>query len=295
MVRALPQRVRLRLAYRLLDQAIRHSDHEAASDIVAHLDPQLVRLEDKIRKLGTPPGTVPEYVAPPGIPPLQRSIMQADRPWKGMECPRFDIPGMISNEEIEYYHWVARYYSGEHSVVELGPWLGHSTMHLATALKASLQRPGKRIHVYDDFVWRPDWMNQHLRPHDPAAPKAYDSFEYLFNHYTTPAANLLDVHRGKITDYDGNEHLPVIAWHGGPIEMLIVDCGRTIKANQSWFDLFSPSFIPNRTLVVMQDWRLHRERPRKSFNQTLLFTQQNPRLELVHEITDGGIATFLFR
>jgi hypothetical protein len=77
--------------------------------------------------------------------------------------------------------------------------------------------------------------------------------------------------------------------------MIIVDCGRTIKANQGWYDIFSGSFIPDKTLIVMQDWRVHRERPRLAFNQTLEFTLMNPRMELVHEISDGGIATFLYR
>lgn len=45
----------------------------------------------------------------------------------------------------------------------------------------------------------------------------------------------------------------------------------------------------------MQDWRLHRERPRKWYNQTKDFTDKNPSLELIHEIKDGGIATFLYR
>jgi hypothetical protein len=294
-VSVLPRRMRLSLMYRLLNQTISESDLGRLHALFSHVDPQILRLEDRMRQLETPTGQVEGFVASPDCPALERSIMQPNRPWKGVAYPRFDIPGMITDEEIQYYHWLARYYSGDHEVVELGPWLGHSTMHLASALGSTLRRSGKRIHVYDDFVWRPGWMNQHLRPHDPAAPQAHESFEHLFNHFTAGAADLLRVRRGKITDYDGNEELPPIQWNDGLIELLVVDCGRTIKANQAWFDLFSPSFIPNRSLIVMQDWRLHRERPRKSFNQTLLFTQENPRLELVHEIIDGGIATFLYR
>jgi hypothetical protein len=294
-MQSLPRSVRVSMAYALLDKAVTESDLPAALSLLGHLEPQIVRLEDRIRKLAAPIGRVAGYAGPAGGPALERSIMQDDRPWRGKVCPRFEIPGMITDEEIQYYHWLAPYYSGEYEVVELGPWLGHSTMHLASALGPALRRHGKRIHVYDDFVWRPGWMKQHLRAQDPPAPREHESFEHIFQTFTSAAAELLDVHRGKITNYDGNEQLPPIEWNSGQIELLVVDCGRTIKANQAWLDLFLPAFIPNRTLIVMQDWRLHRERPRKSFNQTLLFTQENPRLELVHEIVDGGIATFLYR
>jgi hypothetical protein len=43
--------------------------------------------------------------------------------------------------------------------------------------------------------------------------------------------------------------------------------------NEAWYNHFKSSFIPGRTLIVMQDWRTHREVPRKSFNQTLMFSE----------------------
>jgi len=286
--------MRTRLSLSLLAELVQQSNAQAADLLQTQLDPLTLRLEDKIRQLRNPDQLVTSYAGSIASPPLAVSIMAPDRPWTGRQFPRHEMPGMITDEEIQYYHWVSQYYSGEHAVVELGPWLGLSTVHLATALGPTLRQHGKRLHVFDDFVWRPSWMNGHMRPQDPRCPGEHESFEHLFRQYTAPVESLMAVERVKITDYDGNESLPQLRWSGGPIELLIVDCGRTIAANQAWMDIFSPHFIPHRTLVVMQDWRVHRERPRKPINQTWHFTGMNDRLRLVHEVIDGQIATFLY-
>ena len=47
---------------------------------------------------------------------------------------------------------------------------------------------------------------------------------------------------------------------------------------------------------MMQDWRLHREVPVQWYNQTKQFTDsKGNQIELIHELTNGGLATFLFR
>jgi hypothetical protein len=134
---------------------------------------------------------------------------------------------------------------------------------------------------------------------DPHAPEHkvenHADFRHLFEKYAEEVLPRLNVTRARISDYDGNEAVPRIAWDGAPIEMMYIDCGRTIQANEGWFEIFSPSFIPDVTLLIMQDWRLHRERPRRFINQTNLFTAAHPELELVHEVQDGGIAAFLYR
>jgi len=89
------------------------------------------------------------------------------------------------------------------------------------------------------------------------------------------------VTRGKIADYDGNQKLPQIEWSGAPIEIIYVDCGRTSQVNEAWYRVFSPSLIPDISLLIMQDWRTHRERPRLSYNETYWFTAAHPELEIV--------------
>jgi hypothetical protein len=93
-----------------------------------------------------------------------------------------------------------------------------------------------------------------------------------------------------------NACLPPLTWADGPIEMCVVDCGRSIEANEAWFSRLEPHFIPDRTLIVMQDWQLFKEIPVRWYNQTQLFTAGKGRtLDLVHELARGSVATFLFR
>src|SRR5262249_9380154 len=97
-------------------------------------------------------------------------------------------------------------------------------------------------------------------------------------------------------DYDGNEALPQLEWKGGAIEIIYIDCGRTIEANEAWWRIFASHFIPGRTLVIMQDWQLWKGQPPQWDNQTKECTDsKRAALELIHELRDGCIATFLYR
>lgn len=291
MIRTLPSAFRKKLIKVLVEDAVRGGE---SGEMFGLIEECGVMLEDALRKSGTPEGEVKGYA---GSPVLRYDVMNGGKAaWNQRRVgAAVDIPNMLSEEEVAYYHWLGQYYGGVGEVVELGPWLGCSTVHLAVALRAGLERSGRKVHVFDDFVWRSDWMDQYLRPQDPPKPGGYEDFQPIFEHFVSEVRGLLEVTKAKIADYDGNERLPAVTWCGKPVELLVADCGRTVKANQSWYDVFSPSFIPDRTLVVMQDWRLHRERPRKAYNQTQLFTAMLPKLELVHETSDGGIGTFLYR
>ncbi len=250
-------------------------------------------IEDFQRISSTPKGKVLGWENEKGQFQLEYSIMDKFAPWLSENPKVYDMPGMISKEEIRYYHYIAKSYSGWGEVIELGPWFGHSTLHLVDAFSKNQLFNDKRLHVFDDFVWRSSWMDPHYA--DADRPNNHGDFKFIFERY---AANILDkiqVYQGKFTNFDGNENLPQIKWEDKNIEIIIVDCGRTLDANNAWFNIFSKNFVPNKTIIVMQDWRQHRERPRLWYNQTLDFTKQHPNFELIHEVQEGGIATFLYR
>lgn len=227
-------------------------------------------------------------------PLLEPAILQESPPWGGVQLPYCDIPGMITEEERRYYHWIADYYTGAGEVVELGPWLGCSTWHIATALRRNPAFEGRRLTVVDDFVWRASWMDGYYDW--PDRPADHEDFQHIFAAYVHSVAGHLDVQRARIAEYDGNGWLPQLAWDGRPVEILYVDCGRTYDANQAWWEMLEPSLIPGRSLVVMQDWQLHKEEPPQWYNQTKEFTDsKGDALELVHELAHGDIGAFLYR
>lgn len=231
-----------------------------------------------------------------GTEELRRAVLEPDAPWNALDVGGVTSasPSMIGPEEKRYYVYLGGFYAGEGAVVELGPWLGASTAHIVAGLATNPKFDGRRIAVFDDFVWRASWMDQHL-PEGVVRPADGDDFRPLFEHFAEPYLDTLDVFARRIGDDDGHGLAP-FSWDGGPVELAFVDCGRTFEVNEAWYRVLAPHFVPGRTLVVMQDWHTHRQVPAQWFNQIKQFTDSHAReLDLVHEVTVGGVATFLFR
>jgi hypothetical protein len=144
----------------------------------------------------------------------------------------------------------------------------------------------------DNFVWRAymdDWYPERAGIADGS------SFRPLFDRYGRPIAAHLDVRPCRVVVTGGDEELPPLVWDGGPIELCVVDCGRNLAANEPWYRVLAPHFLPGRTLLVLQDWGAHKEVPVRSYNQLHLFTDARASsLRLVHELAFGTAATFLY-
>jgi hypothetical protein len=226
---------------------------------------------------------------------LQRSIQARKPAWAAVRRTAKDtIPGMISREEAQYYEYISKFYSGRGEAVELGPWLGRSTFRITSGLCSNPLFKNHKLHVFDDFVWRADWMDPYV-PAEKRLPQHAD-FYHLFQEYTLPIKDNLQVSKCRFAPYDGNEAVPVFSWpNGKKIEMLFVDCGRTLDGNNAWYDLVKKHLIPNRTLILLQDWGTHREVPVRCINQMHVFTGLLANeLEIIHELRDGTLAGFLF-
>jgi hypothetical protein len=276
----------------IVERAKKH-DVSHLEDLFASVDLLQTSLEDRIRQLKLSGRTVPDPPTTGCRPPCVTWVMEDHAPWMGLEVEAIAMPGMISDEETQYYEYIGTIYEGRGEVIELGPWLGKSTRHIIRGLEKNSKFAGKLLHIFDDFVWRTSWMDPYV-PESERLPN-HASFRPVFEKYVQDLLPRLNVSRARIIDYEGNETLPRIQWDRGPIEMIYVDCGRTAQVNEGWFEIFSSSFIPDASLLIMQDWRTHRERPRQLYNQTLWFTASHPELELVHEVKNGAIATFLYR
>jgi hypothetical protein len=227
---------------------------------------------------------------------LSRSILTKDTPWDSVVIPECKVPGMLTEAEKRYYGYITRFYSGIGSFVEIGPWLGQSTFFLISSLLANPSFSGRDLYVYDDFTWRSTWMNNWLKGTAIAPPDNHASFLQLFQEQLRDFASHLIVRQQKICDYDGNEKLPIMEWHDGPIEVIVVDCGRSLAVNDGWWNIFKHAFIPGKTLVIMQDWQNYKRVPEIFWENTKIFTDSKEgEIDLVHEIRDGAIATFLYR
>lgn len=271
------------------------ADEACIQKLVDELEGLLVEAQDLQRSSVARHRKISAKVASfDGTSQLNVCVMSPNAPWRSRAPEKVDTPAMISHEEAQYYNFIGPFYEGIGRALELGPWLGASTQYIVRGLTSNPRFVGQRLHVVDDFVWRASWMNNYMADDEKLSNHA--SFRHLFDKHTKNIRALLTVQQAKLTDYEGNENLPQFSWHGDPIEFLYVDCGRTWEANQAWYRYLRPHFIPGRTLIMMQDWRLHRERPRKWFNQTREFTEsKGTEIELIHEVTEGGLATFLYK
>lgn len=252
-----------------------------------------VAIDDRMRWLEG--GSRPSFQRPSGdtLQTIPVSIMRRDAPWRALPPPRHEVPGMITDEESQYYVWLASYFLGLGEVVELGPWLGKSTLSIVDGLEKSGRFQGRKLHVYDDFVWRSSFMNNYV----PAAKHRVDgeNFLPLFEEMTVSRREWIAASARAIQRQSWNAHLPLLTWDGGPVEMMFIDCGKAFLENEAWFRVFSRAFIPRVTLLVMQDWRSHRKVPRQAYAHTWQFTEsKSSALELVHETLEGDVATFLW-
>jgi hypothetical protein len=138
-------------------------------------------------------------------------------------------------------------YTGAGQIVDLGCWLGSSTIALAKGLRANHRvTPGEhRVHAYDEFIWR-EWMNVTFA--GAALGDRYrpgDSFLDLFQAQTLKWRDLIEVHAGDLVE---------IGWIGEPIEFLFVDVMKNWKLSHAVLRKFFPSLIPGVSIVQHQDY-----------------------------------------
>lgn len=246
------------------------------------------------RKLGT--GGLEGWTTYDGQP-LGRSILESKRPWRRLPIPPCNVPGMLSEDEKRYYGYITQFYRGMGSVVEIGTWLGLSTFYLVESLRRNPSFAGP-LYCFDDFTWRASSMDKWLEGTEIPIPKNLDSFLPLFERLARENGSWdsIRAERVKLSEFPGNRHLPQFEWQGGPVQLCVVDCGRTLEVNNAWYNALVESFLPDQTLIVMQDWQAHKSVPELFWENTKLFTDQKlEALELIHELPNSMAATFLYR
>jgi hypothetical protein len=156
--------------------------------------------------------------------------------------------GMTTTTERAYFEEYARStYSGAGEIVDLGCWLGSTTISLAKGLtrNPSSRAAAHRIHAYDQFLWYA-WMDECVRGTGIEGKyKPGDSFLDEFHKRTAPWADRILVHAGDLCE---------LGWSGGPIEFLLVDVMKSWQLANATIRGFFPSLIPNVSHVLQQDF-----------------------------------------
>jgi hypothetical protein len=164
-------------------------------------------------------------------------------PWRQM--PFLEVfkragKSLLSGYERQMCHWLAKeWYSGAGAIVDLGSFLGSSTVAFAAGL-AEREDSAGHVHAYDLFrVSR-----------DPETQKFLNKQEgdsFLENYQATIAG-----YEDRITTHAGD--IKQFPWTGGPIEILFIDLAKSWEMNEFIIRAFFPFLIPGKSLIIHQDF-----------------------------------------
>ncbi len=190
------------------------------------------------------------------------------------------INGMTSMGERLYYMHIASKKKGEPgAIVDLGCWLGSTTLSLCKGLekdsKLKSDRDIEKVYAYDQFVWE-GWMDFML-PYMKRRFKDGQSFMSLTKSNLKNYSKTVVLVKANLCDYK---------WRNGLIKILLVDAMKNIELAQQITSNFYP-YLESGSVVIHQDfkhghtWWIHliQHRLRHSF-------------EFEHEVTDGFTVTF---
>jgi hypothetical protein len=182
------------------------------------------------------------------------------------------VPGLVTEAECRYLYWLtSRGFTGAGAVVEVGTWLGLSSLHLAAGL-----RDGgfpEALHCYDQFIWRGDHARKTTLP-----LRRGDDFQPYFEQNVRPTYPGLKVTRSELKD---------LVWKGGPIEILFLDAPKNLVGLSWALAALGPSLVPDFSLLVMQDF-LHPP----AYALPAVISRIGERLRPLHVVQGGSTAGF---
>lgn len=177
-----------------------------------------------------------------GVPLIHNAYMRVKRAFSS------DLLGMTSSTEQEFLErYGAGSYTGAGNVVDLGCWLGSTTIPLTRGLlkNPAFQGSGRKVYAYDLFIWF-DWMNSSTAGTDIYGRYVEgDSFIDEFEKRTSEFGDLIETRAGD---------LKAIGWDRGVIEFLLVDAMKDFDMAGSIVKDFYPHLIECSSLVFHQDF-----------------------------------------
>jgi hypothetical protein len=197
------------------------------------------------RDRGADAETAEAWANEPELPPDRVTAPAGggcSRPWRSVLLPSSvtSVRSMSSFEDQKYLTWsTAEIYQARGAIVELGCWLGASTVALAEGLR----RRGMNavIHSIDRFTWEP-----YMEAASHAGLQSGDDFMPLFVEETREYSQWIVPQKQELLDS---------TWNGGPIEFLFLDSAKSWEAVNAVMKVFGPHLIPGVSRVIVQDFR----------------------------------------
>jgi hypothetical protein len=175
-----------------------------------------------------------------------------ERPWNAdasaMPQSIFLAQGMIGTEERRCFYWLAKNrLSGEGVVVDAGAFIGSSTLCFAAGAADGGHkgfRGGPLLHAYDYFKAVDAYVAETIRKKFRPIAEG-ESYLDVFEAQTADYSDMIAAHPG---DFLAQK------WNGDPVELLFIDIAKSAKLNAHAIGEFFPSLMPERSIVIHQDY-----------------------------------------
>jgi hypothetical protein len=159
------------------------------------------------------------------------------------------IPTMISAGDKKFLAKAARELAPrDGAIVDLGCWMGTSSIALAKGLRDRPGGPGAaRVLTHDLFQCWDGWVNTngHFGIYEVGENFAPEARRYIRDR----AGYLVEVRKVDLSSYE---------WTDGPISLLHVDCMQTFDIARQVTRWFYPSLFPG-SILIHQDYKNHYE------------------------------------
>jgi hypothetical protein len=185
------------------------------------------------------------------------------------------------DEQTLYADCTAKDYKGVGAVVDLGCWLGSTTIALARGLDRNPHPNVRntRIHAYDRFIWE-EWMEKMCPFPGSKLLRPGDSFLDEFQRRTAEWAKRIHVCQCDLLRAE---------WNGGPIELLLIDAMKSWDLANAIVHIFFPKLILGRSLILHQDFKNYYV----PWIHLLQYRFRN-HFERVHDVGCGCTVTFRY-
>jgi hypothetical protein len=154
--------------------------------------------------------------------------------------------GMTSRQEQQWLRtYAARSYRGTGAMVDLGCFLGATTIALAEGLALNRKAKRKQIHAYDLFTWNEGYEAWARGREVEGLFTAGASFLPEFLKRTAKWRDYIVIHEGDLRH---------ARWEHGPIEFLFIDVMKSADLATAIASNFFPHLLPGNSYVAHQDF-----------------------------------------
>ncbi|MDB5283565.1 MAG: glycosyl transferase group 1 [Bacteroidota bacterium] len=170
-----------------------------------------------------------------GIRQLQRKlsgrVYKSDFEW---------VPGMTTLEERNWFYQCAKEREWKGHIVDLGSWLGSTTVPLLKGLAESKTENAVKVYAFDRFIWNKEMAD--VATWLPGAPQLAvgSNFKSVLEENVKPFGQRAEVIEADLKTYQ---------WNKGEIELLLVDAMKTRSLTVQIARSFFPSLKPGAVLI----------------------------------------------